>query len=77
VVAPEQLYDLVFDPNETNNLAPDPNYEGILSNLRSRLGEWMEATHDPLLNGPVPAPPGTIINDPDGISPGDGRRVVP
>jgi arylsulfatase A-like enzyme len=29
---------------------------------------WMEATDDPLLDGPVPAPPGAELNDPGGTS---------
>jgi len=55
----EQLYDLVFDPGETANLAgknPD-----VLNEMRGRLDRWMRATSDPLLNGPVPPPPGTIV----------------
>jgi hypothetical protein len=29
----------------------------------------MHATDDPLLKGPVPAPEGAVVNDPDGASP--------
>jgi hypothetical protein len=29
----------------------------------------MHRTSDPLLNGPVPAPHGAQINNPDGVSP--------
>jgi hypothetical protein len=28
----------------------------------------MAQTNDPLLKGPVPAPPGAIVNDPAGVS---------
>jgi N-sulfoglucosamine sulfohydrolase len=64
----EQLYDLVYDPNEAANLAEDPAHGEILRHLRGRLQEWMEQTDDPLLHGdPVP-PPGAQINDPDQIS---------
>jgi arylsulfatase A-like enzyme len=67
--APEQLYDLVFDPNEAHNLAGDPSMRQVLGEMRGRLERWMRATNDPLLLGPVPAPVGAKVNDPDGLSP--------
>jgi arylsulfatase A-like enzyme len=72
----EQLYDLVFDPNETYNLAQDPSVAGVLEEMRRRLDRWMQETDDPLLDGPVPAPPGARVNDPDGLSPGEPTRVI-
>jgi len=68
-VAPEALYDLVFDPNETANLIADPAWSDVLADMRRRLDTWMAATDDPLLAGPVPAPPGALVNDADGLSP--------
>jgi arylsulfatase A-like enzyme len=68
-IEPEQLYDLVFDPNETSNRAGDPAAREALADMRARLDRWMRATDDPLLKGPVPAPPGAVVNDIDGISP--------
>jgi N-sulfoglucosamine sulfohydrolase len=68
-VAREQLYDVVFDPNETRNLAGDPAYGKPLAEMRARLDAWMKRTADPLLEGPVKAPAGAVVNDPDGISP--------
>jgi len=65
----EALFDLVFDPNETNNLADNPAAQSILQDLRIRMERWMEETHDPLLDGMLPAPPGAVVNDPDGLSP--------
>lgn len=65
----EQLYDLVFDPNEAHNLATDPAMADVLADMRRRLDRWMHDTNDPLLQGPVPAPKGARANDPDGISP--------
>ena len=59
------LYDLVFDPNEANNLVADPSYASILEDLRARLEEWMRGTDDPLLDGHVDPPPGVEVNDPD------------
>jgi arylsulfatase A-like enzyme len=72
----EQLYDLVFDPNETHNLANDPAMAEVLDEMSGRLDRWMRATDDPLLYGPVPAPPGSQVNDPDGLSPRETPRLV-
>jgi len=74
--AREQLYDLVFDPNETHNLASDATAADVLVDMRGRLERWMQRTNDPLLKGPVPAPKGAKVNDPDGMSPKDTPRVV-
>jgi N-sulfoglucosamine sulfohydrolase len=54
----EELYDLVFDPAERNNLADDPSCVDTLKAMRNRLDTWMHATDDPLLKGPVPLPAG-------------------
>ncbi|WPJ97023.1 sulfatase [Coraliomargarita algicola] len=50
----EQLYDLLLDPQEYNNLADKTAYAEVLDQMRARLDRWMERTNDPLLNGPVP-----------------------
>jgi arylsulfatase A-like enzyme len=60
----EQLFDLVFDPNEAANVAGDPAYAGPLAELRERLERWMADTDDPLLDGPVEPPPGSELNLP-------------
>ena len=70
-VPEEQLYDLLFDPNELNDLSADSTRRQILSEMRERLLEWMRATEDPLLHGPVPEPPGAWSNDPAQASPND------
>lgn len=75
-VAVEELYDLVFDPNETCNAAGDPAQAGALDEMRRRLDRWMRETQDPLLHGPVALPPGAVANDPDGLSPSDPARRV-
>jgi N-sulfoglucosamine sulfohydrolase len=70
----ERLYDTFFDPNERYNLAKDPAYASTLNEMRGRLSAWMERTGDPLLRGPVKAPAGAVVNDPNGISPREKPR---
>jgi len=72
----EALYDLVFDPQESDNLAADPGRAGILADMRAKLEAYMVQTSDPLLDGPVPAPAGARANDPDGISPAEKPMVL-
>lgn len=69
--APEQLYDTLLDPAERVNLIGDSAHAAALADMRARLDRWMRATDDPLLRGHIPAPPGTVGNDPDGASPRD------
>lgn len=76
-VAAEQLYDVIFDPNEVNNLAVDDSYTSVLQEMRGRLDRWMHATNDPLLKGAVPAPSGAKVNDPDGLSCTEPPQIVP
>ncbi len=65
----EMLFDLIYDPAETSNLAENPKYKDVLAGLRKQLGGWMHKTNDPLLQGFVVAPTGAKVNDPDGASP--------
>ncbi len=51
------------------NLASEPSSSRVLEEMRGRLDAWMRRTDDPLLRGPVKAPPGALVNDPDGVSP--------
>jgi arylsulfatase A-like enzyme len=67
-VSREQLYDLVLDPEEGNNLAGDPASERIRAELAERLEHQMRETDDPRLHGPVPAPPGVRLNRQDQVS---------
>jgi len=59
---PLQLFDLTGDPNEQHNLSSDPEHAGIRDQLETRLLDWMKSTDDPLLDGPVPLPPGAVAN---------------
>jgi len=76
VIPEEQLYDLVLDPAEGNNLAGEGASHETLEELRERLDAWMRETEDPLLDGPVPPPPGAIVNEQWQVSPDDPVRVV-
>jgi len=74
----EELYDLVFDPDETHNLAGLAHAQEVLDDMRARLDTWMRDTDDPLLpDGRVPAPVGVRVNDPDGRSPRDETQTAP
>ena len=63
-----ELYDLLADPGEMRNLAHDESCAEPLAELEARLDAWMRETDDPLLEGPVPVPPGGWVNDPAGHS---------
>jgi arylsulfatase A-like enzyme len=75
-VAEEQLYDLVLDPQEGQNVAADPARAEVLTELRERLENWMRETDDPLLEGPVAPPEGAIVNEQWQVSPDDPVRIV-
>jgi N-sulfoglucosamine sulfohydrolase len=75
-VPSEQLFDLVFDPNEATNLAGDPSHADVLADLRARLEAWMRETDDPLLAGHVDPPPGVDINSPEQRSAADPTTRV-
>ena len=74
--AREMLYDLIYDPAESNNLTENQKYEEVLKDLRRQLDDWMHKTNDPLLQGFVAAPTGAQLNDPDGIDPKDKLITV-
>ena len=76
-IAPVQLYDLVFDPNEACNVIDRPEHAGVAADLGERLQRWMRDTGDPLLDGPVAPPPGAEWNDPGQGSAGDPVSVAP
>jgi len=71
IVDTEQLYDLILDPNEVRNLAEEPGHANVVEEFRERLTTWMRETEDPLLDGPIPVPPGAVVNEPSQVSPND------
>ena len=42
----EELFDLLFDPNETRDVVKDPSLGAVAEEMRSRLDRWMHATDD-------------------------------
>ena len=66
----ELLYDLVFDPAESQSLADQPDKQSLKKALSQQLTQWMQETNDPLLhNEQIAPPPGSQYNHPDGLSP--------
>ena len=53
----EELYDLLFDPHEANNLADSESHAGVLQKLSGYLRKWMQDTGDPITGDGVPPPP--------------------
>lgn len=53
----EQLYDLLLDPQEAQNLTESAAHAEQLETLRGRLNDWMQRTNDPLCSGAVELPP--------------------
>lgn len=57
-----QLFDLIADPMERNNLAGDPAYLDICREYELRLKRWMDHTDDPLVTGSIPLPDGAVVD---------------
>lgn len=72
----EALFDLTFDPHETDNLAFAPEHRPVLRDMRERLDRWMADTDDPLLRGGVPAPEGARVTCQDEAEPGGKSYIV-
>ena len=65
----EELFDLIFDPQEANNLADRPGYDTVLSEMRQRLDDWMKQTDDPLQYNAISPPLPNLITPSDAYSP--------
>jgi len=59
----EELYDIVADPHEVNNLAGDPQYREVLERMRRVHTEWHSDTMD---IGLIPEPLFDEMKRPDG-----------
>ena len=42
----EELYDIVADPHETNNLANSAEHAAVLKELRGVLEQWIDESND-------------------------------
>lgn len=71
VLPNEELYDLIFDPIETNNLSCEQAAQPVLAEMRQRLDRWMRQTNDPLLHGDIPLPSTGVVSHPDDQEPQD------
>jgi arylsulfatase A-like enzyme len=69
-----QLYDNAADPLQRVNLAGVSELRSVEEDLIERLDAWMKSTNDPLLAGPVPLPPGGVVNRASDANP-DGELV--
>lgn len=65
----EALYDLLYDPAETNNRIGDAGLAGVADDLRARLDAWMVRTADPLLEGTPGIPAGATATETDALHP--------
>ena len=64
-----ELYDLLMDPMEENNLADDPSMVGVMEKMKGMLHAWQQQTKDELLTkGCVPLPPRAICATPESYS---------
>ncbi len=74
----EELYDLIFDPNEACNRAGDPGYAQVLVDMRQHMQNWMVKTNDPMLTGRIePWAGATIVYAADESPQGEWHAVDP
>ena len=66
----EELYDIVKDPGEKDNLAEKPEYTATLQVLRGKVDAWMKEQGDrgELFNQPYPLGTPELTGKPEGIS---------
>jgi arylsulfatase A-like enzyme len=50
----EELYDVQRDPHQLSNLADDPKYAAVLSDMQQRLDAWKKRTDDQVPEQPTP-----------------------
>ncbi len=49
----EELYHLISDPTEMNNLCSNSEYKSIKETLKVKLFRWLKETNDPILQGKI------------------------
>ena len=69
-LATEQLYDLVFDPDEGRNVAAEPANAAVLEELRERLDAGWPSGTIRCSTARWRRPPGAEFNDPSQVSRG-------
>ncbi|MCF6176255.1 MAG: sulfatase [Victivallaceae bacterium] len=71
----EELYDLMFDPQERCNLANNPEMVEVLADMQKRLQRWMIETDDPaLLTGRPQIPDSAWLDQIKSIDFGNAKR---
>lgn len=50
----EELYDVIADPYQMNNLLYDKNYDAVLKEMRSKLDLWIREYNDAVPDHPTP-----------------------
>ena len=66
----EELYNIIYDPSETNNLANQFAMTNIKKEMRNRLKSWMLSTSDPLVDNNIVSPDTpSMINQTTDLSP--------
>ncbi len=58
----EELYDLKSDPHELKNLADDPKFADVKTELSGKLDRWIEANNDPFYSLDTTTRSGKIIH---------------
>ena len=66
----EELYDIVKDPGEKDNLAEKPEYTATIQMLRGKVDAWMKEQGDQgkMFNQPYPLGTPELAGKPEGIS---------
>ncbi|MBM7542035.1 sulfatase [Amphibacillus cookii] len=65
----EALYDLYYDPSETNNVIEHPDYHDVVIAMREKLLEHQTKTNDPILTGHFQVQEGWKINKKEHYNP--------
>jgi arylsulfatase A-like enzyme len=60
----ELLFDCQNDPDDTRDLAEDPEFADLLATMRGRVVEWMQAHDDPRAAGGTLTPDETPLSEP-------------